>query len=137
MGLFGGDSDNSSKTKVYADTRQVDRRVAGSDSAQVATEGGRVTNDTRNISRSTTTKNVTVRSADAKVIQAALAGSSANLSAALEFSTRQAERDADTVSAALANAQPALAGLQSSNRSIVYVVAAIAAAVAIAWGLRR
>lgn len=127
MGLFGGDSKSKSKTTVSSTTTQVDRRVAGSDSARVATEGSKIV-DRR-------TSSVRVNSADAKVISAALAGSTANFREALSFSARQSDRDARTVEAALAQTGGDLGGLQSLVKG--GVTAAIALAVVAFLAFRR
>lgn len=104
MGLFGNDA-NESKTKVSTTntTTQVDRRIGADGRAMVAAEGGQITNRT----------SVKVSSADAAVVRAALAGSTANYREALTFSTRQAEQSSRLVEAALANTGGDLAGLQT------------------------
>lgn len=136
MGLFGGDS--KSKTKVSTSTEQIDRRVAGSDAARVATEGSTINTRNSLSNRSTVNKSsvVKVSSVDADVVRAALDGTAAGLEAALSFSGRQAERDARVVEAALANTGGELAGLKTlvggDNKQLLYLgAAAIALLVAL------
>jgi hypothetical protein len=133
MGLFGGDSDNSSKVKVDTTTNQVDRRAGASDRAQQATEGSTLTNTITNRTAINRTNNIKVASVDAKVIKAALAGSNSAISEALAFSEREAARGARTVEAALATTA-GTSGLDTLARSgTTLAIAAVAGFILLMW----
>lgn len=120
---MGGSSKSDTKTSVT--TTQTDRRIGATDEAVVITEGGQLSTQT-----DTT---ITVNSADAQVISAALAGAGASISQALEFSQRQSD------SARMATEQ-AITGLlerdQGPLRPVLLATTAIVAVV-ILFGARR